>query len=604
MGQCVSVCAPSSRIEISDESPTLLWAEDLTRRNIREEYEADGTVPVGCDEKLLMLRLFLSNQQSLGDFGKYARRINCMDLLVCWTDILEFKGISPETDYYQNNMARHILDKYINDPHILKLNGLSVDPALYSLASEAISKSESCVLLPTCNGSDIRPVPLSNMFDTFHQQCLQAIYDQLFVSFMKTQMGGKSVKHLGLSRTVTTDDFRYYRTLGVGAFGVVVHVVKKTTGAHYAMKIQRKHGLMTLFADSPGRVVFEKEALVRCQHPFIVGLAYAFQTPALAFLVMDLATAGTLQQLIDAAGQCDVSTVQFYAAEISLGLNHIHQLGLIYRDLKPSNVLLQENGHIQLADMGGIVDTGSRSLGVMRSMSSNSAEGCSNASFLSTLGGNSYVSRVPLSLTCAPSDSGVDQITDMRTVGNSRLKVQPTISEVDSKSVSLASVSEHRSEDVVGVNPSVHGRSSDQSGHSARVHTGNASFGNKQQVVADNSINSDKSVMAWSEKHMALLYMSKLGSIDSSPDGGASHVHGSNSGEVKSFDPAQISINSHMGRAKSFMGTAGYMAPEVLAMRFGSNSKGYTKAVDFWSLGMNAIRVYILRKSIYCSYLV
>lgn len=55
--------------------------------------------------------------------------------------------------------------------------------------------------------------------------------------------------------------------------------------------------------------------------------------------------------------------VLFYAAEIALALSHIHSMGMIYRDLKPANVLLCSNGHIQLTDMGGIVDSKGKVLG-------------------------------------------------------------------------------------------------------------------------------------------------------------------------------------------------------------------------------------------------
>ena len=58
--------------------------------------------------------------------------------------------------------------------------------------------------------------------------------------------------------------------------------------------------------------------------------------------------------------------VTFYAAEIVLALNHIHAQGMIYRDLKPANVLLNADGHIQLVDLGGIIDIGGRALGYSR----------------------------------------------------------------------------------------------------------------------------------------------------------------------------------------------------------------------------------------------
>jgi len=54
--------------------------------------------------------------------------------------------------------------------------------------------------------------------------------------------------------------------------------------------------------------------------------------------------------------------VRFYTAEIVLALSHIHKMGLIYRDLKPQNVQLAEDGNIKLIDMGGIIDVGGKIL--------------------------------------------------------------------------------------------------------------------------------------------------------------------------------------------------------------------------------------------------
>ena len=58
-----------------------------------------------------------------------------------------------------------------------------------------------------------------------------------------------------------------------------------------------------------------------------------------------------------------MARVKFYSAEIVLALAHLHQMGLMYRDLKPNNVLLHEDGHIQLVDLGGVVDAEGNTLG-------------------------------------------------------------------------------------------------------------------------------------------------------------------------------------------------------------------------------------------------
>jgi serine/threonine protein kinase len=134
--------------------------------------------------------------------------------------------------------------------------------------------------------------------------------------------------------------------------------MKKSTGKHYAMKIQTKSGLLDSFKDDPIKVNLEKDAIASLQHPFIVNLYYAFQTPALAIMVLDLADAGDLHSCLAHAMQNKLpeDRVKFYMAEITLALAYLHQRGLIYRDLKPQNVLLNSDGHVQLVDLGGIMD--------------------------------------------------------------------------------------------------------------------------------------------------------------------------------------------------------------------------------------------------------
>ena len=74
--------------------------------------------------------------------------------------------------------------------------------------------------------------------------------------------------------------------------------------------------------------------------------------------------AGDLNQALkESDGGLSVDRVRFYSAEIILALGHLHQMGLMYRDLKPNNVLLHEDGHIQLVDLGGVVDAAGNTLG-------------------------------------------------------------------------------------------------------------------------------------------------------------------------------------------------------------------------------------------------
>ena len=129
-------------------------------------------------------------------------------------------------------------------------------------------------------------------------------------------------------------------------------------GRHYAMKIQSKKGMIHACRNQLTKIDHEKKALALLQHPFIVSMDYAFHTESLAIMVLGLATGGDLRDRLISFPECrmPVDQVRFYAAEIVLALSYLHSMHLIYRDLKPQNVLLHADGHVQLADLGGVMD--------------------------------------------------------------------------------------------------------------------------------------------------------------------------------------------------------------------------------------------------------
>ena len=137
----------------------------------------------------------------------------------------------------------------------------------------------------------------------------------------------------------------------------------------------------------------ERNILSTIDHPFIVSLKYAFQvrqwciscgdplqgwcwfrqmrcracgvshrpsalpcvcvqTPKKLFMVMDFVAGGDFFTLLSREGSVSEEQGRLFMAEIVLALDHLHKLGIVYRDLKPENVLLAEDGHIRLTDFG------------------------------------------------------------------------------------------------------------------------------------------------------------------------------------------------------------------------------------------------------------
>jgi len=92
--------------------------------------------------------------------------------------------------------------------------------------------------------------------------------------------------------------------------------------------------------------------LQKINSPFIVKLHYAFQTPTKLYFILDFLNGGELFHHLKQEGRFSEGRTRFYAAEIVLAIECLHQKNIIYRDLKPENVLLDYEGHIKLTDFG------------------------------------------------------------------------------------------------------------------------------------------------------------------------------------------------------------------------------------------------------------
>mmetsp|Transcript_69078 Transcript_69078/g.102640 ORF Transcript_69078/g.102640 Transcript_69078/m.102640 type:complete len:858 (-) Transcript_69078:627-3200(-) len=147
--------------------------------------------------------------------------------------------------------------------------------------------------------------------------------------------------------------FPLLRVLGKGSFGKVVLVQKRTgrdKGGLFAMKILRKAHLLK--RRQIDRTKTERKVLSIVDHPFIMKLHFAFQTEDKLYLVLDYCPGGELFFHLSRYRKFPERVARFYAAELLLAMGHLHKKGIIYRDLKPENVLLDAEGHVKLGDFG------------------------------------------------------------------------------------------------------------------------------------------------------------------------------------------------------------------------------------------------------------
>lgn len=116
------------------------------------------------------------------------------------------------------------------------------------------------------------------------------------------------------------------------------------------MKVLRKENIVN--RNQVEHTNTERSILGYIRHPFIVGMNMAFQSKEKLFFVLDYCPGGELFFHLGKEGRFHETRARFYAAEIVLALSYIHSLDIIYRDLKPENVLLDSKGHIRLTDFG------------------------------------------------------------------------------------------------------------------------------------------------------------------------------------------------------------------------------------------------------------
>ncbi|XP_042501740.1 protein kinase PVPK-1-like [Macadamia integrifolia] len=144
--------------------------------------------------------------------------------------------------------------------------------------------------------------------------------------------------------------FRLLRKLGCGDIGSVYLSELSGTRSYFAMKVMDKAALVS--RKKLLRAQTEREILQSLDHPFLPTLYSHFETEKFSCLVMEFCPGGDLHALRQRqpGKYFPEHAARFFVAEVLLALEYLHMLGIIYRDLKPENVLVRDDGHIMLSD--------------------------------------------------------------------------------------------------------------------------------------------------------------------------------------------------------------------------------------------------------------
>ncbi|XP_038589759.1 G protein-coupled receptor kinase 5 isoform X1 [Micropterus salmoides] len=220
-----------------------------------------------------------------------------------------------------------------------------------------MSQSSQCVsIVLRHKQSCIQNLELDPCSDVFHE-CREDLHKYLsgepFMQYQESMFFDRLLQWKMLERQpITKQTFRQYRLLGKGGFGEVWACQVRATGMLYACKKLEKTHVKKRKGE--GMALNEKQILEVLDSRFVVNLAYAYETKHSLCMVLTMMSGGDLKFHIYNIGVpgLDKDRVRFYAAEVCCGLMHLHQKSIIYRDMKPENILLDDNGHIRISDLG------------------------------------------------------------------------------------------------------------------------------------------------------------------------------------------------------------------------------------------------------------
>ena len=255
------------------------------------------------------LRILLDDSLALKYITAFSSVYNTLYLLTMWNNLLTYSKMN-----YSGSSGKRKLDVMcmmcINSAHSVHIQEIYMD--------HKVTFSDS---VATIYDDDT-----TGMYRMLFISCFESILNEIFLPFKNSPHYVQLNYALNFSSNVVeTSDFEYINKIGGGGFGIVLLCKKKSTGIQYAMKVQPKYSMLKMFKGSKlelplliDKLTIELKSMQSFDHPYIISLAYAFQSSTLVFLLMPISTCGDLEMSLKlcTAGYMSYDRVKFYAAEI------------------------------------------------------------------------------------------------------------------------------------------------------------------------------------------------------------------------------------------------------------------------------------------------
>lgn len=149
---------------------------------------------------------------------------------------------------------------------------------------------------------------------------------------------------------LSLDQFNVGVTLGTGSFGRVKFSTHNDAGSIWAIKMLKKSEVIRL--QQTEHMISEKTILASLDHPFIVTLAGTFQDERYLYMVLEYVVGGEFFTHLRNVSKLENPDAKFYAAQVTLVFEYLHERDFIYRDLKPENLLIDASGYLKITDFG------------------------------------------------------------------------------------------------------------------------------------------------------------------------------------------------------------------------------------------------------------